>query len=426
MGVYIDKSKIAFGKKTYKCPCCGEMKYNKFEYDGVEMDNDKYGHCWNSNGNCFPYKSRICGTMAYPSDVEIRSYYYGESAQKTITYAPKQVKAVYSFSFADKKYLANDDAMQTPLFRYIQSICLNVADSVKKYGVTAYVDDYAKSACYKMQKVVFWLTDINGMTCDGKEMCYDATGHRVKLDNSISWASKRTAYYNATRQKYTTNTGNELKNFMQEFENKYEFRRPLFGENLLANQQGEPVLLFESEKTAVIMDAYCRMAGKKAICLGLGGKNYFTADRLKQLKGRNVTYLPDSDTLKVVFNEDGNQEREIDVMYRKLKAQDAELANSIKLGDACWVPSTKFDSILRVKKHEVDAILQEKGAETIEEAKLDFADIVCWRFEHRKSPIEDLPFGNDEPKEYINPFASNKDYAQLMATPLLEDDGTAW
>lgn len=436
MGVYIDRSKIAFSKKTYKCPCCGEMKYNKFEYDGVEMDNDKYGHCWNPNGNCFPYKSRICGTMAYPRDEEIRAYYFGESGERIIPQVSQTVsKSVFYYNPDDRKYFSNDNVMMNPLFRYLTGIGLNVAESIKKYCVTSFAETNPNYSCFQMDKVLFWLRDINGRYCDGKEMCYDETGHRMKFksvesgktEGTITWTSKRTAYREATRQRYSTNKGDEIKNYMREFESKFMFRKPLFGEHLLAYQQGEPILLFESEKTAVVMDAYCRMAGKQVICVALGGKTMFNDEKMKWLKGRNVTYMPDSDTLKVIENEDGNPEREIDMMYRKLKEKNPDLADSIKLGDCCWKPSTLKDSILRVKKYEVDAILQEKGVETIEDAKLDFADIVCWRFEHRKSPIEELPFGDNvievrkqepekkqEKAEYISPLATNKDFNEKI------------
>ena len=77
---------------------------------------------------------------------------------------------------------------------------------------------------------VFWQIDINGQVRTGKVMCYNAeTGHRVKEPQAfVSWAHS------------------ELK--LQDF----HLKQCLFGEHLLINSSS-PVMLVESEKTAVVM-----------------------------------------------------------------------------------------------------------------------------------------------------------------------------
>lgn len=114
---------------------------------------------------------------------------------------------------------------------------------------------------------VFWQTDINGQVRTGKVMCYNAeTGHRVKEPKAfVSWAHS------------------ELK--LQDF----HLKQCLFGEHLLKNSSS-PVMLVESEKTAVVMSHFI----PDYIWLATGGKNgCFNSEAMQVLKGREVTLIPD-------------------------------------------------------------------------------------------------------------------------------------
>ena len=114
---------------------------------------------------------------------------------------------------------------------------------------------------------VFWQTDINGQVRTGKVMCYNAeTGHRVKEPQAfVSWAHS------------------ELK--LQDF----HLKQCLFGEHLLKNSSS-PVMLVESEKTAVVMSHFI----PDYIWLATGGKNgCFNSEAMQVLKGREVTLIPD-------------------------------------------------------------------------------------------------------------------------------------
>ena len=80
---------------------------------------------------------------------------------------------------------------------------------------------------------IFWQIDINGQTRTGKVMYYNAeTGHRVKEPQAfVSWAHS------------------ELK--LQDF----HLKQCLYAEHLLKNSSS-PVMLVESEKTAVVMSHF--------------------------------------------------------------------------------------------------------------------------------------------------------------------------
>lgn len=98
-------------------------------------------------------------------------------------------------------------------------------------------------------------------------MCYNAeTGHRVKEPQAfVSWAHS------------------ELK--LQDF----HLKQCLFGEHLLKNSSS-PVMLVESEKTAVVMSHFI----PDYIWLATGGKNgCFNSEAMQVLKSREVTLIPD-------------------------------------------------------------------------------------------------------------------------------------
>ena len=114
---------------------------------------------------------------------------------------------------------------------------------------------------------VFWQIDINGQVRTGKIMCYNAeTGHRVKEPHAcVSWAHS------------------ELK--LRDF----HLKQCLYGEHLLKNSTS-PVMLVESEKTAVVMSHFI----PDYIWLATGGKNgCFNSEAMQVLKGREVTLIPD-------------------------------------------------------------------------------------------------------------------------------------
>lgn len=115
---------------------------------------------------------------------------------------------------------------------------------------------------------VFWQIDINGLVRTGKIMCYNPeNGHRIKEPQAfVSWAHS------------------ELR--MPDF----HLKQCLFGEHLLKRSTSSPVMLVESEKTAVIMSHFI----PDYSWLATGGKNgCFNCDAMQVLQGRDVTLIPD-------------------------------------------------------------------------------------------------------------------------------------
>ena len=115
---------------------------------------------------------------------------------------------------------------------------------------------------------VFWQIDIKGLVRTGKIMCYNPeNGHRIKEPQAfVSWAHS------------------ELR--MPDF----HLKQCLFGEHLLKSAAPSPVMLVESEKTAIIMSHFI----SDYIWLATGGKNgCFNREAMLALQGRDVTLIPD-------------------------------------------------------------------------------------------------------------------------------------
>lgn len=113
---------------------------------------------------------------------------------------------------------------------------------------------------------VFWQVDINGNIRTGKIMLYSpSTGSRLKKPfNHIQWVHK------------------VIKS------PDFNLNQCLFGEHLLFKNV-KPVIIVESEKTAIISSVYW----PDYIWLATGGKNNFNSNICKVLKGQKGAIYPD-------------------------------------------------------------------------------------------------------------------------------------
>ncbi|MFA1769871.1 DUF6371 domain-containing protein [Rufibacter glacialis] len=116
---------------------------------------------------------------------------------------------------------------------------------------------------------VFWQVDCENRVRTGKVMLYDLqTGKRVKEPCSrIHWAHC-------------------LVN-----DPHFRLSQCLFGEHLLREYPGKPVVIVESEKSALIASAYYH----EYVWLASGGISQLNMEKCLSLKGRNITLIPDAD-----------------------------------------------------------------------------------------------------------------------------------
>lgn len=255
--------KYKYGSKIC-CPNCGKprcfVRYVDAENEIVFPDN--VGKCDHENSCGYHYTPKEY--FSDNPDVLTRNQSLVEAVcvvsrkpieKKTVLAVPSYIPS----SFVDRS-LSHYEI--NPLYKYLCSVfgeeetsCLfqlyRVGTSAKWGGST-----------------VFWQTDIDGLVRTGKIMCYNPeTGHRVKEPQAfVSWAHS------------------ELR--LPDF----HLKQCLFGEHLLKNSNSSPVMLIESEKTAIIMSHFI----PDYIWLATGGKNgCFNHEAMQALKGRNVTLIPD-------------------------------------------------------------------------------------------------------------------------------------
>lgn len=116
---------------------------------------------------------------------------------------------------------------------------------------------------------VFWQIDETHSIRSGKIISYDQAGHR---NGYLSWVHS------------------EL--LKRKLVSEFELEQCLFGEHLVkANSKIQSVAIVESEKTAVI----CQAFWQNIIFLACGGLQNLTASRLQSVKDKKILLFPDSD-----------------------------------------------------------------------------------------------------------------------------------
>lgn len=127
--------------------------------------------------------------------------------------------------------------------------------------------------------VIYFQIDRQGRCRSGKIMKYDpVTGHRIKDENKpdrIGWV-------------------HSILKSRGILPNDWELTQCLFGEHLLERYPDKKVILVESEKTALIGDAFM----PKYVWLATGGKSNLNPQKLEVLRGREVIAYPDLDALE--------------------------------------------------------------------------------------------------------------------------------
>lgn len=136
------------------------------------------------------------------------------------------------------------------------------------------VSDY-RLGVTKDKDVVFYQIDGKDRCRTGKIMKYNPqTGHRIKnadVKNSITWV------HSVLKRKAL-------------LPKEWELTQCLFGEHLTTKYPDKPVILVESEKTAVIGSILC----PKGVWLATGGKGQLN-DRVEVLYGKKILAFPDVD-----------------------------------------------------------------------------------------------------------------------------------
>lgn len=267
MGLYrftlekYDRSK----KNRYTCPGCGHKREFTRYIDtvGSFVFPENVGKCNRVNNCSYHYTP----SEFFRDNPEVLEELLETDNTPTVTTIPKQ-KTIppQDISYIDKTVMHNSCAenwyKHNKLFLFLISQ-MGTCETIrlfKEYNV-------GTSKKWDGAATVFWYVSIDGKIRTGKIMLYHSNGHRVKEGfNRIGWA----------------HTEMNLKNFNLEL--------CFFGEHLLNLYPGKPVGIVESEKSAIICNAYI----KDFVWIASGGKNGCLNSRYSILRDRRICLFPDS------------------------------------------------------------------------------------------------------------------------------------
>lgn len=258
-------------KSKYRCPKCEDKKSFSLYIDNEtgEPLNEKVGRCDHESSCTYHYPPR-----QYFQDIGGFDWYY----KQIHNYKPPPRKPISCFP---KKYLVetgsnyeNNNFVQFLLTIYDKGA---VIEAVKRYRI-------GTSDCWNGANI-FWYLDKRKRVRSGKVMLYDkSTGKRIKKDGVPLINSMRAILIKK---------GEISEDFNQ--------KTCLFGEHLLVDKSKE-IRLVESEKTAIIAS----LEFPEYLWLAAGGKSFLTKERIKVLKGLDVTLYPDNDAYEL-WNEKASE-----------------------------------------------------------------------------------------------------------------------
>lgn len=228
------------GSRKYPCPACGKKRFVPFVDDGGNLAGAEFGRC---------DREQSCGYFRYPSQIAPMI------SPKPATPPEAEIPFVYR-----PEVLRPDKGSVLQLYALRHFNNRQVAEAWDNYKVGSHYTS-----------VIFWQIDYNDVIRGGKVMKYTADGHRDKtIPVPCFWTHKIKGFAGLF-------TGNTL-------------HQCLFGEHLLKTRPNAPVMVVESEKTALLMS----IIKPKYLWLACGGSQMLKKDeRLAVLNGRDVTFVPD-------------------------------------------------------------------------------------------------------------------------------------
>lgn len=234
------KWQLRKGSRKEYCPNCGQKRFVPYVLasDGVTLAGAEFGRC---------DREQNCGYQRYPD------------GERYTVAEPQKIQPRPRLEYVGDLHVSTD----SNLFEWACGL-LGLSDAVLAWS------DY-NVGCIG-GRVIWWQIDREGVVRAGKVMSYRPDGHRDKSDQwGVTWAHKHP----------------QLKHLFK----GEELKQCLFGEQLLSKYPDKPVVLVESEKTAVIMSRIYT----DHIWLATGGSQGIkSVERITPLIGRKVLLIPDN------------------------------------------------------------------------------------------------------------------------------------
>ncbi|PVX47222.1 hypothetical protein C8C85_3150 [Flavobacterium sp. 103] len=343
------------GSKKFHCPSCG--KKNEFvryiDKETGEYLPEQYGRCERVD-NCKYHLNPSSDGYAKAIWKQERGYlselpYNWKSSRKKIT--PTSPAPVF-FDFETFKQTLQSERYEKNTF--IQNLLHRVQFPFEVDDVTEVIQLYRLGTVangYRAGAITFPFIDINGNARAIQVKQFDEQNHTTSTD-----------FLHSIIKKHYTQNNKPLPEWLEAYIKQEKIISCLFGEQILKMYPNNPVVLFESPKTAVYCTLYFGLpeTPEDLIFLAVYNKSSFSFDKLKVLQGRVVYVFPD-------LSKDGNTFKEW-----KTKAKEYESR----------LPGTRFifSDLLELLAPEAD---KTKGSDLA-----DYLIKLDWR-EFRKKDIQE-------------------------------------
>lgn len=280
-------------KQKFKCPQCGnESKFVRyFDIEKGEYLSEIVGRC-DREVNCGYHMKPKEYFEKYGNQESPNNYKRSDFKQTTVTRSePPRRQPPESFNYIPfdvfKSSLRSYE--QNNLYLYLNRL---FGERLTKYLVTRY---YLGTSKYLPGTPVFWYLDNQRRITTGKVMFYPdpETGKRFKPET----------YFN---NKPVINWVHSILRLIE-----YNRKPCFFGEHLLRDEPGKPVIIVESEKTALVTTIFY----PDFISLATGGLALSDRFYWELLRDRKVILIPDSSKDKETFIKWVNKAKEFNKLF---------------------------------------------------------------------------------------------------------------
>ena len=252
MGIELEKYD---GRHTrYTCPKCGDSNsFTRFidTESGVHID-PSVGYCNHKN---------YCGYKLSPKDFfrqnPGRRKEMGLDKPSNNENRKEEKREINVISM---KYLLDSIKRDSNFTNFLRTI-------FSEQEVNKAIEDYYIGGDGNL-KAMFWQVDKYGRIRTGKIIGYDPVSG--KRDKFVNWA-------------------NNILIKKKLLPNDWQPTQCLYGEHLIRKYPQKPIVIVESEKTAIIMSIFC----PEYIWMATGGINNLNAQRIMPIKNAEIKAIPD-------------------------------------------------------------------------------------------------------------------------------------
>ncbi|MBQ0072951.1 MAG: hypothetical protein KBT34_02015 [Prevotella sp.] len=240
------------GANRYECPQCGKKKcFTYYVYaDSGQRVGEGCGKCNHENSCGYHYPPR-----QYFRDHPTMEQRYDDWKPKSLPPAPPKPTMGLLPTELIAKCRSDDSVFMQWLITHVGETKAREVAEMYHLGATS------------RQEVIYWQIDFMGRLRTGKIMSYDHSGHRAENVNWQHSLMKRQGRLSAD----------------------WSLSQCFFGEHLLSSKDA-PVMIVESEKTAVV----CAALYPDFLWLATGGCHALNSEKMSVLRERHVTLVPDA------------------------------------------------------------------------------------------------------------------------------------